>query len=127
MKIKIGKPNTIIPPGNEYRAYITEIKESNTYKRKALEFTFEIDTPEEFAGTELRGFCNADYEVFTNRTKLVKWLEVAIGKEFEAGDEIDLDEFKEKLLRISVETKTSKRTKMEFSNVTDILELELEL
>jgi len=125
MKFKVGKRNNCIPDG-EYDAIVNEIRRIQTYRRPALEFHFEI-ADGEHRGTELKGFCNADYESFTNRTKLYQWYEKVTGDSLEADSMLDTDQFKEKVLQVRVESKTSKKTGNKFSNVVEILGVKCEL
>ena len=120
IKVKAGLNQQFVPPG-EYLAKVTEIREG-TYinKRKIYEFIFEIaDGPSR--GTIVRGFVNGHYEAFSEYTKLRQWLNTISGNCVEAGEEIDLDIFFNKILRVTLEPKQSRKTKNAFSNVTNIL------
>jgi hypothetical protein len=125
MKLKIGKKNDCIPEG-EYLAIVTGIRKTQTFKRPVLEFNFEI-ADGEYKGNAVKGFCNADYESFTSRTKVYGWYERAAGNSPENLDEIETDDFKEKVLRVKVASKTSKKTGIIFSNVIDILGVKCDL
>ncbi len=120
MDFTIGTRQTKIPPG-EYSAKVIEIK-TDTFigKRKSLQFTFEI-MEGEFRGTQLRGWLNAHYESFSEHTKLYRWYSVVYKDDMDTGEKKTTDVFFDKILKIKVETKASKKTKNEFSNVTDIL------
>jgi hypothetical protein len=119
IKIKMGDRSQHIPAG-EYLAKVTIIKEGQFAKRRTLEFYFEIaDGPHR--ETMIRGFVNAHYESFSSHTKLRQWI-LAITKDaYESQDEVDLDIFLNKVLRVTVESKISKKTKNQFSNITNIL------
>ena len=120
IKIKAGMRDQHIPPG-EYRARVSEIREASFIaKRKTFEFIFEI-ADGEHRGTSLRGFVNAEYESYSQHTKMYRWIMVNNKGDFGPGDVLDLDIFKGKILRVQVEDKISRKTKIVFSNVTDIL------
>jgi 3'-phosphoadenosine 5'-phosphosulfate sulfotransferase (PAPS reductase)/FAD synthetase len=119
MKLKVGKKNDCIPEG-EYLALVTGIRKTQTFKRPALEFNFEI-ADGEHKGNEVKGFCNADYECFTSRTKFYEWYERATGDSPANLEEMDTEDFQEKVLRVKVASKPSKKTGIMFSNVIDIL------
>ena len=120
MDFTIGTRQTKIPPG-EYSAKAMEIKEGTFIgKRKSLQFTFEIAAGE-YRGTQLRGWVNAHYDSFSEHTKLFRWYGVACKDDMDIGEKKTTDVFFDKILKIKVETKSSKKTKNEFSNVTDIL------
>lgn len=125
MKFKVGRQNNVIPDGI-YQAIVTDIKERHTFKRPALFFTFEIaDGPH--SGVQAYGFCNASYKTYTSRTKLYAWYEAATGDSLDADDDLDTDDFLNRVLKVRIERKTAKKTKNEFSNVTAILDLVREL
>lgn len=119
MKFKIGRKTILLSEGT-YSAVITSIKKITNFKRPALEFIFEI-VEGEYKGVELRGFCNADYEVFSSNTKLYKWYEKATGQSLEPSDDLDADDFLNRVLKVKIENKKSKKTGNDFSNVTEIL------
>lgn len=114
-------------PSDKYKAMIIEIKKGKYKgKRDNFYFTFEIaEGPHK--GVQIRGFVNAHYKVFSEYTKLIQWYERATGHPVEPGEEINLQNFQNRVLVVNVEDKTSKETKNAFSNVTDILSLVAEL
>ena len=126
LKIRLGDRHQFIPPG-EYRAKITDIREGTFVgKRKSLEFMFEL-LDGEHVGKTARGYVNAHYDSFSEYTKLRQWI-TAVGKiDTDPGTEIGLDLFFDKVLRVQVETKISKKTGNTFSNVTGILGVVCEL
>lgn len=126
LKIKLGHRQSLIPPGR-YRAKVTKICESKfAGTRRTFHFNFQV-ADGEFQGAEIKGFVNANYESFSEHTKLKKWLDKVAKTDSEVGEILDLDIFFDKILVVLVETKSSKRTKNQFSNVVDILEVYHEL
>lgn len=121
MKLKVGNSIDTVPDGT-YELIIRKIEQSTVYKRPCLVFMFEVATGK-FKGSELKGFCNVDYETFSNRTKIYQWYFIVTGDELEHGDSLDTEDFIAKVIEAKVVTKTSRRTKMEFSNVTEILKV----
>lgn len=127
LKIKVGSPRSWIPPG-KCHVTVKNIEKTRPFKDKwAFQFTFEVSDGE-YHGVQLRGFCNANYETYSQNTKLFQWLSVVTGDDFlEPGDELDLNVFFDKLLEVKVEEKISKKTKNKFSNVTEIIGVVCEL
>ena len=126
IKIKIGQRQQLIPDG-EYRVKLSEVKEGSYIgKRKTLEFHFLIADGEHH-GVLVRGFVNAHYETFSEHTKLYRWIKAVSNECLDPGEELDLDVLYEKILRVQISTKESKKTKNKFSNVTDILGVYLDL
>lgn len=125
MKLRVGERQSSVPEG-EYQAIVKDIRTSKNFNRDVFEFLFEIvDGPHK--GVQARGFCNADYEAFTSHTKLYHWYEMVTKDALTTGDELDTDDFYNKVLIVRVETKVSKKTKNEFSNVTEIVGVKDEL
>ena len=119
---KIGSCLAHVPPG-QYKVKVVDIHQTKYMnKRPTLEFEFEI-VDCEYRGTKIRGFVNADYETFSAYTKLYKWYFIATGDELGYGDEGDFSEFEDKIFLAEVETKESRKTKNQFSNVTDLISL----
>ncbi|HRK01685.1 MAG TPA: hypothetical protein PLH57_03410 [Oligoflexia bacterium] len=126
IKISLGPRQTVVPAG-EYLAKLVEIKEGTFVgQRKTFEFLFEIASGEH-SGIIVRGFVNANYETFSEYTKLRQWATMVARFDTDMGAKLDLDIFFGKILKVKVETKVSKKTKNLFSNVTAILGLEYEL
>lgn len=120
MDFTIGTRQTKIPPG-DYSARVVEVKEGTFIgKRKSLQFAFEI-ADGDYQGTQLRGWVNAHYESFSEHTKLFRWYSNVCKDDMDVGEKKTTKVFFDKILKIKVETKISKKTQNEFSNVTDIL------
>lgn len=120
LKFKVGNKRAWIP-AEIYNAEVVSIEQKMLFKDKPiLEFIFEIASGEH-EKTELRGFCNANYQTFSENTKLYQWCAAATGNTFEPGEELDLGVFYNKVLIVKVEEKISRKTKNKFSNVTEIL------
>jgi hypothetical protein len=124
--LKVGSRQQRVPPG-EYLAEVVEVKEGSFIgKRRTLQFQFKIsDGPSR--GILINGFVNAHYESFTEYSKLYQWYQRATGHSLNPDEEINLENFYHKLLKVRVEDKTSKKTGNKFSNVSDILALAGEL
>lgn len=120
LKFKVGNKRSWVPPG-AYRVKVNNIEKKTPFgDRPVLEFLFEIVSGDH-KGVELRGFCNANYETFSENTKLYQWHAAVTGDELEPGDELEINVFFDKILEVEVEEKISKKTKNKFSNVTKIL------
>jgi hypothetical protein len=119
IKVRVGLRAQVVPPG-AHRARVTQIKEGEFFKRRTIEFVFEL-VDGEHKGVQVRGFLNGDYDAFSAHTKLYKWFTAATKDELEPGAELDLDAFYNKVFEVQIETKTSRKTKNQFSNVTEIL------
>jgi hypothetical protein len=114
-----------IPPG-EYEAIVHSVSVEKKYNRKTLVLMFEIHGGEN-DGEYLRGFANANYEVFSKETKVSKWVECSLGRELEEGEDIDpVKAFQERILKVQVEDKETKGGIL-LSNITDIIGLVREL
>ncbi len=120
LKFKVGECRSVVPPG-EYKVRIISIVKKPNFNREILVFLFEI-VEGSHKGTQLNGFCNADYKSFSSNTKFYQWYCVAIGEEPEPGDDIELDAFFNKVYLARVEIKSSRKTKNPFSNITELLE-----
>lgn len=125
MKFKVGQVMHQVPDGI-YRIIVRQIINSATYKRPCFVFNCEI-AEGEHKGTVARAFCNADYDVFSNHTKLYQWYSIVAGENLETGDEIDLSAFYDKVLEVRIETKTSRKTNNNFSNVVEIIKVVMEV
>lgn len=125
MKVLVGQRKRLVPPG-EYQARIVDIRKKEVVNKKCVfEFVFEISDGVQ-QGAKLSGFVPAGYEAFTEYTKLYQWYLAATGDALEEGAALDLDDFKGRVLKVRCETKVSRRTKNEFSNVVEILGLVME-
>lgn len=118
LKFKLGRKSQAIPDG-EYLAKVLEIKRTQVFQKPVLELDFEV-ADGEHRGSALKAFINFPYETFSAQTKLYRWASVVLNGA-SPGDEIDASIFLDKLLRVRVEMKESRRTKNRFSNVTEIL------
>lgn len=120
LKIKFGSRQQVVPSG-EYRVIVRDIRKDKFIgKRDSLEFIFEI-ADGSHAGSQIRGFANAHYETFSEYTKIWRWLAAINAADDDPALEIDLDVFYDKVLNVKIETKISRKTGNQFSNVTDIL------
>ncbi|MBK8202625.1 MAG: hypothetical protein IPK68_10030 [Bdellovibrionales bacterium] len=127
IKVKVGAAHKVVPDG-EYKCIVREIK-AGTFvgKRKTFEFHFEI-AEGEHKGVQVRGFVNGNYESFSSNTKLYRWHCIANGEsELPVGDEINLDDFLDKVFVARIVTKESKKTKNLFSNVEEVIRKHLDL
>lgn len=126
LKFKVGNKKSWVSPGI-YQVKIVRIEKKTPFKDKpVLEFLFEI-TSGEYKGIELRGFCNANYEIFSENTKLYQWYAAVTGDVLGYGDELDTNVFFDKIIEVQIEEKISKKTKNKFSNVTKIIRMVYEL
>lgn len=126
LKFKVGNKRSWVPPGT-YQLKVNSIEQKTLFQNKSvLEFLFEIATGDH-RGVELRGFCNANYETFSENTKLYQWHAAVTGDELEPGDELGVEVFYKKVIEAEVEDKISRKTKSKFSNVTKILKVIYEL
>lgn len=124
MKLKIGDRIQAIPDG-EYLAVVESIQIVTMFKRTTLDMRFCIkDSP--YNGVILRGYININYKSFSVHTKFFKMVQAISKDELETGDEIDTDIFLNKLLRVRTKKNISNKTKNEFSNVVEILGVEIE-
>ncbi len=126
LTVKIGDSLRHIPDG-EYKAIVRDIHADSFIKqRKSFVIKFEV-AEGEHKGVALNSYLNGQYETFSARTKLFQWYSTVAGYEPDTGDEINLEMFQDKLLKVKVETKISKKTGQKFSNVTNVLEVVCEL
>lgn len=125
LTFKVGKKRSWVPPGI-YQAKITKIEQVNNFNKPVLNFIFEI-VAGDCREVELRGFVNANYETFSENTKLYQWYLAASGEALLPEETIHMDDFYNKVLEVKVEDKISKKTKNQFSNVTEILRVVHEL
>lgn len=121
MKFKISNPTHLVPEGN-YDAKVIKVDSARIYQKNTLILWFEILNGD-YNGSIIKGFLNAQYEVITRNTKLFQWYEKVIGHELDENEEIDTDNFFNRALKVSVKNKVSRKTKNEFSNVSEILHL----
>lgn len=126
MKVKIGLKSQSIPDG-EYHVMVKKIVETKVFKRRTLEFHFEVvEGPHK--DIQCRGFVNMEYETISAHTKLYKWISIATNAELDAGEDCDLENtFGDKVFLARIESRTSKKTKNAFSNVTELKKVVHEL
>ena len=117
---QVGDRRSALPEG-EYDVVLLKIeKASYGGKRARLDFVFEVRSGE-FRGSIVKAFVNSQYEKFSSFTKLYQWWCIAAGREPEEGEDISTQVFFDKVLRVKIETKVSRKTAIAFSNVTQIL------
>jgi hypothetical protein len=116
MILKAGLRATLVSAGI-YLARVTEIKVEEFYKRKTFVFLFEI------ADGPYRGVVNGNYKSFSEYTKLHQLYSKVVHGDLNPGDEIDLRAFYGKVFRVRVGNKASKKTKTQFSNVSEIIDI----
>ena len=122
----VGGPRSeVIPPG-EYQSVVVDWKLEQKYGRRSLVLIHEIAAGEN-RGVQLRQWLNANYETFSPQTKLYRQYEIVTGEALEEGEELNPDDFKERVYRVRVETKKSQKSGNEHSNVTEILDVVREL
>jgi len=76
MSIQIEQEVYETLPVGEYVATISDIEPTDGLYGQQLKFTFTITEPEERAGRDLLGWCNAK---FSRQSKLFKWTKAAFG------------------------------------------------
>jgi hypothetical protein len=125
LKVRAGANSQRVPPG-QYRVRIINIEQKATFNKPIFIFKFEIAEGDHH-GKSLNGFVNGAYEVFSPNTKLYQWYQVASGEAPEAGEAIEFGAFENKIFLVEVKDKESKKTKLVFSNVVELLGVICEL
>lgn len=127
MKITLNPSVSNVPAG-EYEAVVESITEDQKFKRKVFTFLFRI-TEGDQAGATVKGFVNGSYKTFSRYSKLYQWYAGMMGRELDEDQpyDVDLEDFKTRVLLVKVESKTSKRTTNKFGNVAEIIKTVREL
>lgn len=119
LRLKVGQRRPCIPDG-EYVAMITGIKTDTKFGKRTITLEFEIAQGRE-VGVKLLCFCNANYESFSEHTKIFQMYLATTGDDLPPGEEMDLNNFYGKLLLVEVTQRKSKKSQNVFSNVGRIL------
>ena len=125
IKITIGERHIAVPDG-DYDVVVDEIRKGKfSGKRDTLEFIFRV-VKGDYKDALVRGFVNAHYANFSEHTKLFNWIKAISDDPLERGDQVDLEIFFNKVLKVRVKATESRLTKNPFGNVKEILGVERE-
>ena len=75
----------------------------------------------------VNAYINAHHDSFSEHSKLNQWATVVLGERLEEGVDISTDIFKDKILKVEIEAKPSKKTNIPFNRVTSILGVDREI
>src|SRR4051812_35938547 len=123
LKFAVGEKAVAVPNG-EYKVILEEATVKKGFGKDTLHLNFRI-ADGKYHGALCRGFVNVQHKKFSSRSKLWQWAEVILGHTPE--DEIEVDDFKDRLLLAEIQTNESNLTKNKFPNVMRILKLIQEL
>ena len=120
LTFKAGDDRKLLPEG-EYNIVLERIEPTSFMgKREVLDFTFYVvEGPHK--GIRVKAFLNSHYEKFSSFTKYHQWWCIASGRLPEEGEGLSAEAFFDSVFKAQIETKTSRKTKLQFSNVTDLL------